>query len=40
MIELSLIALIIGDWFFANRENIIFALDCARTKWIRRNALI
>ena len=27
MIELSLIALIVGDWFFTNRENIVFALD-------------
>lgn len=40
MIEFSLMALIIGDWFFTNRENIIFAFQCARTKWIRRNELI
>ena len=30
MIEFSLIALLIGDWFFTNRENIIFAIDCAQ----------
>lgn len=40
MIEFSLMALIIGDWFFANRENIIFALQCEKNKWIRRNELI
>ena len=27
MIELGLIALIIGDWFFTNRENIIHAYE-------------
>ena len=40
MIEFSLMALIIGDWFFINRENIIFAFNCVKNKWIRRNELI
>ena len=39
MVELSLIALVVGDWFFTNRENVIFALDCARNKWLRRSEL-
>lgn len=32
MIELGLALLIVGDWFFANRENIIFALNCIKNK--------
>lgn len=39
MVEFSLIALIVGDWFFTNRENIIFALECAQNKYLRRNEL-
>ena len=30
MIELGLVLLIIGDWFFTNRENIMFAIDCTQ----------
>ena len=39
MIELGLALLIIGDWFFTNRENINFALQCAQNKYLRRNEL-
>lgn len=36
---IALFILIIGDYVFTNRENVIFALQCAQNKWLRRNEL-
>ena len=39
MTNIALGFLVIGDWFFTNRENIIFALDCARNKYFLERVL-
>lgn len=39
MIELSLLFLLVGDYVCTNRENVIFALQCAQNKWLRRKEL-
>lgn len=40
MIEsVLIIALLVGDYIFTNRENVSFALQCAQNKWLRRNEL-
>ena len=36
MIELGLALLIIGDWFFTNRENVMFAVECEQNRWIKK----
>ena len=33
MAELALLALVVGDWFFTNRENVLFALECELNLW-------
>ena len=33
MAELALLALVIGDWFFINRENVLFAFECELNLW-------
>lgn len=34
MIEFGLLlALVVGDWFFTNRENVLFALECELNLW-------
>ena len=30
--HILLIILVVGDWFFANRENIIFAVECTQNQ--------
>ena len=39
MIEIVLALLVIGDYIFTNRENVVFALKCAQNKYLRRNEL-
>ena len=39
MIEIALALLVIGDYVFANRENVAFALKCAQNRYLRRNEL-
>lgn len=36
MIELGLALLVIGDWIFTNRENIMFAVECEQNRWIKK----
>ena len=39
MIEFGLAFLIIGDWFFTNRENIMFAIDCTQNAIFKKGDL-